>query len=153
MVGGLSADHGRQLKKLVEDLVVQTEADGALVSDEMGNVLAQSEVDGVEDVQGLSAVSAGTISATKELAKLVGEESFDAIFHRGRQRGLYVQSLPCRYFLLVVFGRRTTPGIVKHYVDRMCGELAPLLQDVANAPLLSGAGAGHLELAHDEPFL
>lgn len=154
MMGGLSADHGRRFQRMIDDLVVQAEADGAVLCDEMGHHLAQTSFEGIEDVQGLTAVAAGTISATKELARLLGERCFEAVFHRGATRSLYFQSLPGGAFLAVVFSRRTTAGIVKHYIDRLTDELAPLLRDaLAVASVVPSIHGTPLEMQISDPFL
>jgi len=131
MAVGLSVDQGRLLNGAVSDLIVKAEAEGAILCDDAGNVLAQAAMGQASHVQTIAALGAGSFAATRELAAMIGEKSFQSIHHQGEKANIYVRSVASVFFILVVFEKKTTAGLVKLYVERMSEEIRPTLRQVA----------------------
>ena len=136
MTGVLTAEQGRQLTQAVSDLLVQAEATAVLLADVGGNIIAQFPVQNENET--IAALAAGSFSATRELASLSGESSFNSIIHEGRDTSIYLQSISGQYILLVIFQKTTTTGLVKLYTQKMAKELESKLagiseQDLSNA--------------------
>lgn len=135
----VTVEQSRLLCKAISDLVVQTEAGEAYLTDCSGNVIAQTSGHDSSAVQSIAALSAGAFAATRQLAGLLGESMFQSVLHQGHDSHLYMQSLASQFLVLVVFGRNTTVGLVKLYVKKMSAEIELLLQEMSRQ---STAAAG-----------
>ena len=146
MAAGLSVEQSKLLNKALSDLVVKAEVEGSVLSDDAGNILAQASLPEGSATQTIAALGAGSFAATRELAAIIGETGFESIFHQGNTRSIYLRSLPAGFFLLIIFGAKTTVGLVKLYTDRLAAEVAPLLKKIAGQ---SSAAAGSMGAAFE----
>lgn len=116
------------MTSVLTDLAAQAEAEAVFLGDAGGNILACISPPGSETVQTIAALAAGSFSATRELAHMIGETSFSSIYHKGENSSIYIQTIEGAFLLLVIFGKGTAVGLVKLYVDKASQELAPFLQ-------------------------
>jgi len=132
-MSGYAIDKGqaRILETAVFDLVVQSEAESAMIIDATGSVLAHTgDVhDPIRDT--ISALAAGSFAATRELASVLREPGFHAIHHQGQKSSIYIHSIAENFLVLVIFANRATVGLVKLYVTKMIEEIEPLLRIVS----------------------
>lgn len=143
----------RLLHQALAELRGLAEADAIYLSDYGGNMLA-CDGPSAEDprVQTMSALAAGSYSATRELASLVKETSFHCIVHQGDQTSLLLAGVGRDFVILVVFGCKTTAGLVKLYVEKMVKEIEPILTAVARQSVTATAGGRMFELAGGDTF-
>lgn len=150
MVTVITVEQSRVLSKAISDLIVQAEASEAYLADEDGNVIAQTSSHDSASVQSIAALSAGSFSATRQLAGLLGESMFQSVFHQGHNTNLYMQSIASQFLILVVFARNTTVGLVKLYVKKMIEDLEPLLQEITGQTTANvGASREAFEIESD----
>jgi len=140
-MSAVSEEYGAVLTTALSDLSVQSEASIVILSDSGGNILAESVGASAKMTPTLSALAAGSFAATRELAALVGEESFQSIYQQGEELSIYVHGVGEHYLLLVVFDRNTTVGLVKLYVEKTALEIRPVLARVDGQDVES-AGSG-----------
>jgi predicted regulator of Ras-like GTPase activity (Roadblock/LC7/MglB family) len=117
----------RLMTSVLTDLAAQAEAEAVFLGDAGGNILACISPPGSEAVQTIAALAAGSFSATKELARMIGETSFSSIYHKGENSSIYIQTVAGAFLLLIIFGKGTAVGLVKLYVDKASQELEPFL--------------------------
>lgn len=124
----------KQLSTSLADLLVQAEADAVFMSDYGGNLIAHITPPRPDDnaLHTIAALAAGSFCATRELAALIGEPTFSSVFHQGCHNSIFMQSVASNFLILVIFGDRTTPGLVKLYVEKTCQELEPILEQVGD---------------------
>lgn len=120
----------KSLSAVLSDLAVQGEADAVFMSDYGGNIIAHFSQSQEAVMQTMAALAAGSFCATRELAGLIGEPTFHSIFHQGQHACIYMQSVAANFLLLVIFGKSTTAGLIKLYVEKACRELEPIIQEV-----------------------
>lgn len=140
-MSAVSEEQGEVLTAALDDLAVQSEASIVVLSDSGGNIVAESMQATTKMTPTLSALAAGSYAATRELAALVGEQSFQSIYQQGEEFSIYVQGVGQHYLLLVVFDRNTTAGLVKLYVEKTSLEIRPVLDRVEGQNVES-AGSG-----------
>ena len=85
---------------------------------------------------------AGSFAATKEIARLLGEEEFTALFHQGARDNIQLSLVGDRTLLTILFDDRTTVGMVRLYA----GETAKKLGDVYAECLIKNEEDGGPEL-------
>lgn len=127
----LSRSDERKFQHILRDLVEHAEADGCVLCGEVGHVIAQHGVGGA-DSELISALGAGVFSASRELARLLGEDKFSAVVHQGEKKSIYIGAVNTEVLLVVTFSIEASMGLVKLYA-------APAI--AAMRAILDGAGA------------
>jgi predicted regulator of Ras-like GTPase activity (Roadblock/LC7/MglB family) len=130
MAAYVSSETGKTLCRIVADLLVQSEGTVALLMDTGGNVLARAPDRDDAQLQTIAALAAGAFSATRELAVITGENSFQSVSHEGENTSLHVQLVGEHHLVLVLFQRTTTLGLVKLYARRAVAEAEPILTEL-----------------------
>ena len=114
------------LQKLVRD----ANARGVFVVDKAGQLVGEAgELTGVDSTS-LASLTAGCVAATSGLAKIVGEAEFPTHFHQGQRDNLHMTLVGDRMILVVVFGERSSLGLVRLRVKKASAELARLFEEV-----------------------
>jgi predicted regulator of Ras-like GTPase activity (Roadblock/LC7/MglB family) len=123
------------------------------LSDYGGNLLACDGRDGDDPVaHTISALAAGSFSATRELAGLLKETKFHSIVHQGEKTSLLLCGVGNDFVVLVVFGLQTTAGLVKLYVEKMVREIEPVLLEVVRQSVHETGGRQVLEMNGGDAF-
>jgi predicted regulator of Ras-like GTPase activity (Roadblock/LC7/MglB family) len=110
----LHQNHVDQLGRILQELDAQSEADGCIVCDQAGYVIAQSGI-AAEDPHLISALGAGVFAATGELAHLLGEDEFSVVLHQGTKRSILMCAVNPEVLLAVIFSAHASVGMVKLY--------------------------------------
>ena len=82
------------------------------------------------DEDTISALVAGSFSATREMARLLGEQEFSALFHQGENDNIQLSLVGDRTILTVLFDDNTTLGMVRLYVAETVEKLEGLFAEV-----------------------
>jgi len=143
-------DAGR-IHAVLAEFLAEAGARTALLIDRNGQALATAGEPPLFDEVAFASLTAADFSANDQLARLLGESEFGALFHQGERESLYLADVARRVILVVLFDNRTTLGLVKLRVRRAVDRLTSLFQDVfdrgAPAPQF---GSGFLGDAEDE---
>jgi predicted regulator of Ras-like GTPase activity (Roadblock/LC7/MglB family) len=92
------------------------------------------------DVDSLSALAAGAFASGREMARLIGETSFDVAMQQGRRNHLEMIRAGESAILLAVFDDHTTAALVRLHGQRAARRLAEAL--AAGQVEAGGAGTG-----------
>ncbi|KMQ52574.1 dynein regulation protein LC7 [Chitinispirillum alkaliphilum] len=68
------------------------------------------------DIVSLAALIAGNSASTLAIAHLLGENEFDAMYHHGKEKHIYVTNIDTHTFMALVFDSRTNIDRVKVFV-------------------------------------
>jgi predicted regulator of Ras-like GTPase activity (Roadblock/LC7/MglB family) len=118
------------------DLATKLRLMAVLLVDGSGRILAQKMGEGWKDtrLEGLAALSAGSFSASNEMARLLGEANrFKMVLHEGEKRNIFVCSVNPLYFLVVVFESGTALGMIRLFTRRTVEQLVPILSKSAES--------------------
>lgn len=122
-----------QIENVLRQLYWDTEAQSILLADITGqliSVLGESNV----NTSVLSALAAGNLAATREMARLVGEPArFKLLLHEGEQRSVYLSDVDGELVLVAVFGQRTPIGLVRLSTQVAIQKLAPIVAEALEA--------------------
>ena len=83
------------------------------------------------DMQAVSALVAGSYAATREMARLLGEDEFSVLFHQGRRDNIQLTLVGNRTILATVFDERTTIGMVRLYAKEAAESLQRIFSGIA----------------------
>lgn len=146
------ADDARRIEHLLDGFLRESSARTAILVDRTGQTLATvGEVPAFDPVA-FASLTAADFSANDQLARLLGEDEFGALFHQGERESLYLADVARRVILVVLFDTRTTVGLVKLRVRPVVRDLTALFQEMfsredVRAPRVD---AGYLGDAADE---
>ena len=90
------------------------------------------------DLQAVAALVAGSYAATREMARLLGEEEFSVLFHQGKKDNIQLTLIGDRTILATVFDERTTIGMVRLYAKEATGKLTSLFDDILGRQVEDG---------------
>jgi len=123
----------------------------ALLVDRSGQLVATVGEQPDFDPTAFATLTAADFSANDQLAKLIGENDFNSLFHQGETASMYLADVARRVILVVLFDNRTTLGLVRLKMKETVAELTRLFEHVfsraQNAP---SSQAGLLAGADDE---
>lgn len=104
----------------------------ALLIDKEGHLVTrQGEVKTI-NMDTISALVAGSFAATKEMAKLLGEDQFSCLFHQGERDNIQLSLVGDRTLLTILFDDRTTVGMVRLYANETCKKLCQVFEAAVN---------------------
>jgi predicted regulator of Ras-like GTPase activity (Roadblock/LC7/MglB family) len=111
---------------LLNSLLREANARTALLVDRTGQMLATVGEEPRFDPVAFASLTAADFSANDQLARMLGENEFGALFHQGEKDSLYLADVARRVILVVLFDNRTTLGLVKLRVRGVVEALAVL---------------------------
>ncbi|MBU1950643.1 MAG: roadblock/LC7 domain-containing protein, partial [Candidatus Eisenbacteria bacterium] len=86
------------------------------------------------DITSFVSLSASDFAANRELARLLGEETFHDLFHQGERHGVYITQICDGMLMAVLFDRSTTLGLVRHSIRKTRPRIQPLLHAALTPP-------------------
>jgi len=124
----LSIEQAEAIDTCLQTMARESEARYIILADISGQLIAEHGQGESLNTQVLSALAAGELAATHELARLVGEEArFKLLLHEGRERSVYLSDLGEQLILLIVFDNDTPIGLVRTVLKHALEELEPIL--------------------------
>ena len=111
---------------LLNGLLREANARTALLVDRTGQMLATAGEEPRFDPVAFASLTAADFSANDQLARMLGENEFAALFHQGEKDPLYLADVARRVILVVLFDNRTTLGLVKLRVRNIVEELSAI---------------------------
>lgn len=134
-----------KIDRLLAEFLRLSGAKCALLIDKEGHLVTRrGEVRSI-DMDTISALVAGSFAATKEMARLLGEEEFTALYHQGTRDNIQLSLVGDRTLLTILFDDRTTVGMVRLYANESAKKLTEIYRQTEgreppNVGLDSGYG-------------
>jgi len=119
----------RKIDKVMEEFLKLSQAKCSLLIDKDGHLITRVGGDAKFNTDTISALVAGSFAATKEMAKLLGENEFSALYHQGESDNIQLSLVGDRTILTVIFDDSTTLGMVRLYVAETLGKLQELFEE------------------------
>lgn len=96
-----------------------------------GDLLKTSE-------ESISALVAGSFAATKEMARLLGQDEFTVMSHQGSRESIQLQLVGGRTLLTILFDERTNLGLVRFYAQECTRRVAEILEAILSEERATG---------------
>ena len=139
------------ITRALERFLTDCNARCALLVDRTGQLVATVGDRPNFDPTAFATLTAADFSANDQLAKLIGENDFNSLFHQGEKESMYLADVARRVILVVLFDNRTTLGLVRLKMKETVNELTRLFEQVFARPTeAQGGGPGLLAGADDE---
>ena len=117
--------------KTLNAFLKNANAQCALLVDKDGHLVTKEGQSATFDVDTISALVAGSFAATKQMAKLLGEEEFSIMFHQGKKDNIQLSVVGERTILAVIFDDRTTLGMVRLYSSQVSAKLGDVFKEIS----------------------
>ena len=122
-----------------------------LLIDKDGHMVTEVGSAGNLDSQTIAALIAGSFAATREMAKLLGEDEFSVLFHQGKCDSIQLFLVGDRTILATIFDQNTTVGMVRLYAKEAEKKLASLFEEIAKRKgMREGISGDYSDLAKGE---
>jgi predicted regulator of Ras-like GTPase activity (Roadblock/LC7/MglB family) len=119
-----------KIEKLVDEFIRLSNTKCVLLVDKDGHPVAVHGQTGSYDMDTISALIAGSFAATREMARLLGEEEFSVLFHQGRRDSIHLTLVGERTLLAAIFDEKTTIGMVRLYATEVSKKLGALFDAI-----------------------
>lgn len=120
------------IDKQLQDFLKLSSAKCSILIDKDGHMVTKKGETVTYDAETISALVAASFSATKEMARLLGEEEFAIVFHQGKKDNIQLSLVGERTILAVIFDDKTTIGMVRLYANQLSAKLATLFKEMAS---------------------
>jgi len=102
----------------------------ALLIDKEGHLVTRRGDSMQASVESISALVAGSFAATREMARLLGEDQFTTMFHQGGRDSIQISLVGDRALFAMVFDDRTNLGLVRYYAVETTKRIAAILSEI-----------------------
>jgi len=123
-------DYAR-VERCLDTMISSSGAHCALLIDRSGQLVASSGDPSTLDVVALSALTAANFGATAEIARLLGEEEFGLLFHKGKNENVHFSTVGNEFIMVTLFDDRTTLGLVRLRTEKVAEELRELFREIS----------------------
>ena len=122
----LSEEAVRRISRTLDDDLLKAGASCALLVDRSGYLIANRGEANL-DVVALAALSAANYGVTEEIARLVGENNFSLLFHKGKNENIHYTKVGEDFFLITLFARDVSLGLMRLKTAKVKNHLVPIL--------------------------
>lgn len=106
----------------------------ALLIDTGGHLVTRRGETVTESQESVAALAAGSFAATREMARQLGEEAFNTLFHQGSRESIQLSQVSNRALFAIVFDERSNLGLVRFYAQETLGRLQEILRRIDERP-------------------
>jgi predicted regulator of Ras-like GTPase activity (Roadblock/LC7/MglB family) len=126
----LNQDSIDQIEQTLTNELVSIGVSSVFLSDMAGNVIASADNGTVtHDIYALAALSVANFGATNEIARLIGEQDFTLLFHKGDHESIHFSRVGEHFLLCSIFGEKTSLGFVRLRVAEITGKVQSLIEN------------------------
>ena len=114
MIQSFDQDQLDQTEAILEEDLIKSGVNIALVVDMAGHIIANSRSDDCNhDVYSLAALAAGNFGAVNAMAQIVGEDEFSLLFHKGQDENLHFSKVSEEILLITTFSNDISLGFLR----------------------------------------
>ena len=104
----------------IENTLIEAGVNNVLLIDEAGNIVVACghKTDDL-DITSLAALAAANFGATSQIAKLIGEDDFALLFHKGKNDSIHIARISTDLILVTIFGDNVSLGLIRLRVAQL----------------------------------
>ena len=104
----------------IENTLIKAGVNNVFLVDEAGNiVVACGHKTYNMDTTSLAALAAANFGASSQIAKLIGEDDFALLFHKGKKDSIHVARIGTDLILVTIFGDNVSLGLIRLRVAQL----------------------------------
>lgn len=123
----------KDMKKInfcLNKMLSSSMAHSVLLIDRSGQLIAHHGNTPDLDILSLSALTAANFGATAEIARILGEEEFTLLFHKGKNENVYFSAVGEHVIMVTLFNDKTSLGLIRLQIDKIIDELSTILLSI-----------------------
>lgn len=110
----LSQDQLEQIEALLQNDLIGIGVHSVLLIDMAGNIIAKSDNGECgHDLYSLAALASANFAAVDTMAKIVGENEFSLLFHKGEKESIHFSRVYEDFLLIAIFGPEVALGLLR----------------------------------------
>jgi predicted regulator of Ras-like GTPase activity (Roadblock/LC7/MglB family) len=119
-----------KINTVLKEFLTLSESKCLLLIDKDGHLVTKAGESRDIDLSAVAALVAGSYAATRQMARLLGEDEFSVLFHQGRKDSVQLTLVGERTLLATVFDETTTLGMVRLYSKEASEKLAKIFDEI-----------------------
>lgn len=120
----------KKMNYCLNKMVSSSMAHSVLLIDRSGQLIAHHGNTPEIDILSLSALTAANFGATAEIARMLGEEEFTFLFHKGRYENVYFSAIGEHVIMVTLFDDKTSLGLIRLQINKVIDELSTILLSI-----------------------
>jgi len=120
-----------RINRVLEDFLKLSGAKQNILIDKEGHPVTVVGQQGAFNIDTLSALVAASFAATREMARLLGEEEFTLLSHQGKRDHIQLTLIADRCILTTMFDDKTTIGMIRLYAQDASKKLNAIFHEIA----------------------
>lgn len=110
----LAQDQLERIEDVLTDDLIKSGVHSALLIDMAGNIIARCDNGQCQhDLYSLAALASANFAAVDTMAKIVGEEEFSLLFHKGENENIHFSKVNIEFLLITIFGKEVSLGLLR----------------------------------------
>jgi predicted regulator of Ras-like GTPase activity (Roadblock/LC7/MglB family) len=130
----LTADQITRLESIIRKELLDAGSDHVIIVDMAGNLILERGSWQVEDVLSLAVLSAANFAATAQIARLIGEEDFTLLFHKGDKKNIHFSRLGKDYIIITLFDDSIPLGLIRLKNGKVVNQIVSVLEEKGRQP-------------------
>ena len=119
-----------KIDSCLSKMVTSSFAHFVLLIDRSGQLIAHQGTTPDVDILALAALTAANFGATAEIARLLGEEEFTLLFHKGRSENVYFSAIGDNTIMVTLFNDQTSLGLIRLKINQVIDELSTIMSSI-----------------------
>jgi predicted regulator of Ras-like GTPase activity (Roadblock/LC7/MglB family) len=119
-----------QINSVLKEFLSLSESKCILLIDKDGLLVTKVGEAKDFDLQAVAALCAGSYHATRQVARLIGEDEFYVLFNEGNKDSIQLSLVGDRTLLATVFDDTTTLGMVRLYSKEASDKLSKIIDSL-----------------------
>lgn len=109
-----SGEQLETIESIILHDLIESGAHSVLLIDMAGNIIAKADNgDCDHDIYSLAALASANFAAVDTMAKLVGENEFSLLFHKGENESIHFSKVKKDFLLISIFGTKVSLGLLR----------------------------------------
>ena len=118
-----------QVRNQIDESLIQAGVNTVLLIDHAGNIVAScGRIKRGMDMTSLAALAAANFGATSQMAKLIGEDDFSLLFHKGKKDSIHFAKVGHEMILITIFRDDVSLGLIRLRVAELTGNIEKIFE-------------------------
>lgn len=125
--GVVSQEQLEKIDEILSEQLIKIGVDCVIIIDMAGNIItAKDNSTSKYDVYSFAALAAGNFATVDAMAKLVGEQEFSLLFHKGTDCNIHFSKIDEELLLITMFGKHISLGFLRLNVVKALEQIRKL---------------------------
>jgi predicted regulator of Ras-like GTPase activity (Roadblock/LC7/MglB family) len=117
-----------RIEEILSEELIELGIRCVLLIDLAGNIIVNLDDGNLEhDIYSLAALAAGNFGAVSAMAKIVGEQDFSLLFHKGESESIHFSKIDDELLLVTIFGKDVSLGFLRLKVTEATKKIKNIL--------------------------